>query len=178
MNQRHQFIDLGNRIIYNDGSVLLGEDGLLETLYNDNIELSNIFTEEIEEVERYNKKCFLWGLKEIDTQPIEIDHLSRQTDWNIPESYKCMDIEKYLFDRCSTEIEKERVTQELKEYGSRDMYIVLKAMVYLVDLMKENEIVWGVGRGSSVSSYCLYLIGIHSVDSIKYDLSIKEFLKS
>jgi DNA polymerase III alpha subunit len=43
--------------------------------------------------------------------------------------------------------------------------------------MKENKIVWGVGRGSSVASYVLYLIGVHRIDSIKYDLDIREFLK-
>jgi DNA polymerase III alpha subunit len=48
---------------------------------------------------------------------------------------------------------------------------------YLVDAMRENKIVWGVGRGSSVASYVLYLIGVHRIDSIKYDLDIKEFLK-
>ena len=41
----------------------------------------------------------------------------------------------------------------------------------------EKNSSWGVGRGSSVSSYCLYLIGIHMVDSIKYNLDIQEFFK-
>jgi len=43
--------------------------------------------------------------------------------------------------------------------------------------MRKNNLVWGVGRGSSVSSYLLYLIGVHKVDSYKYRLDIKEFLK-
>jgi DNA polymerase III alpha subunit len=43
--------------------------------------------------------------------------------------------------------------------------------------MRENDIVWGVGRGSSVASYTLYLIGVHKIDSIKYELDINEFLK-
>ena len=35
----------------------------------------------------------------------------------------------------------------------------------------------GVGRGSSVASYILYLIGVHRIDSIKYNLDWKEFLR-
>jgi DNA polymerase III alpha subunit len=38
-------------------------------------------------------------------------------------------------------------------------------------------VLWGVGRGSSVASYCLYILGVHKVDSIKYELDIHEFLK-
>jgi DNA polymerase III alpha subunit len=47
----------------------------------------------------------------------------------------------------------------------------------MVTVCKENNIVLGVGRGSSVASYVLYLLGVHRVDSLKYDLDIKEFLK-
>jgi DNA polymerase III alpha subunit len=50
-------------------------------------------------------------------------------------------------------------------------------MIYLVDVMRENSVVWGVGRGSSVASYVLYLIGVHKIDSVKYNLDFKEFFK-
>jgi len=50
-------------------------------------------------------------------------------------------------------------------------------MIYIVDMMRKNNLVWGVGRGSSVASYVLYLIGIHKIDSLKYNLNIEEFLK-
>lgn len=70
-----------------------------------------------------------------------------------------------------------RVWEELDEFKERGMHNLLRYMIYLVDFMRENNIVWGVGRGSSVSSYVLYLIGIHKVDSIKYGLDINEFLR-
>ena len=41
--------------------------------------------------------------------------------------------------------------------------------------MRKHELVWGVGRGSSVARYVLYLLGVHKVDSLKYNLDIKEF---
>jgi DNA polymerase III alpha subunit len=47
----------------------------------------------------------------------------------------------------------------------------------MIDVFNKNNIVHGVGRGSSTSSYVLYLLGVHFIDSIKYDLDINEFLK-
>jgi len=69
------------------------------------------------------------------------------------------------------------VGKELLMYQKRDLFMLLQYMKYLVDLMRENNIVWGVGRGSSVSSFVLFLIGIHRINSLYYDLDIEEFLK-
>jgi DNA polymerase III alpha subunit len=54
---------------------------------------------------------------------------------------------------------------------------VLRAMKYVVDTLRSNNIVWGVGRGSSVASYVLFIIGVHKIDSVKYKLPINEFFK-
>ena len=69
------------------------------------------------------------------------------------------------------------IAEELEEFKKRDMLDLLKYMIYLVDFMRSNNIVWGVGRGSSVASYVLYLIGVHRVNSIQYDLDWREFLR-
>jgi DNA polymerase III alpha subunit len=57
------------------------------------------------------------------------------------------------------------------------MFSLLQYLKYLVDTMRKNNIVWGVGRGSSVASFVLFLIGIHRINSLYYQLSIDEFLK-
>ena len=44
-------------------------------------------------------------------------------------------------------------------------------------MLRENNRVWGVGRGSSVSSFCLFLIGVHKINPMLYDLDYKEFLR-
>jgi DNA polymerase III alpha subunit len=98
------------------------------------------------------------------------------SNWFIPDEYKDMDIENFLIDQCPTE-NHERLILELTLFRKYDMIIVLKAIKYLVDIMRSNNILWGVGRGSSVASYALYLIGIHKIDPIKYNLSINEFFK-
>ena len=53
----------------------------------------------------------------------------------------------------------------------------LRFCIFMSSKIKENNWVVGVGRGSSVASYCLYLLKIHLVNSIQYNLNIKEFLK-
>lgn len=100
-----------------------------------------------------------------------------QNDWFMPPEYKNLDIAKYVLDLCKTEDELQRAGQELLLYQERDLFPLLRYMKYLVDVMRENKIVWGVGRGSSVASFVLFLIGIHKINSLYYDLSIDEFLK-
>lgn len=102
---------------------------------------------------------------------------SMQNNWYMPEEYKNFDIEKYIQSLCITVQEKDRVEEELKLFKNHNMLTLLRFLKYLVDTMRQNNILWGVGRGSSVASYCLYLLGVHKVDSIKYDLDIREFLR-
>ena len=98
------------------------------------------------------------------------------SDWLIPEEYKKLDIEEFLVDQCPKE-NYDRLIKELELYQKNNMVPVLRAMKYLVDTLRSNNIVWGVGRGSSVASYVLYLIGVHKIDSVKYKLPIEEFFK-
>ena len=51
----------------------------------------------------------------------------------------------------------------------------VKTVIFIVDTFKEAGIVWGVGRGSSCASYILFLLGLHLVDPIKFDISMDEF---
>lgn len=103
---------------------------------------------------------------------IEID----SDNWFMPDKYKHMDIEEYLFEQCP-EGNHHRLMAELQEYRRRNLLPLLRQMKYIVDILRENNIVWGVGRGSSVASYVLFLIGIHRIDSVKYNLPIEEFFK-
>lgn len=100
-----------------------------------------------------------------------------QSNWLMPEKYKTMDIAQYVLDQCQSEAELQRAGSELLLFQERDMFVLLRYLKYLVDTMRENNIVWGVGRGSSVASFVLFLLGIHRINSLYYDLSIDEFLK-
>ena len=95
----------------------------------------------------------------------------------MPKEYISFNIVDYLLSLCKTDVENNRVLEELELFVQYDMINLLCYLKYLVDTMRENNIVWGVGRGSSVASYCLYLLGVHKIDSIKFELDIREFLK-
>jgi len=100
-----------------------------------------------------------------------------QSHWLMPNEYYKLDIAQYILDQCSTDQELQRAGEELILFQDRDMFILLKYLKYLVDTMRKNNIVWGVGRGSSVASFILFLLGIHKINSLYYDLSIDEFIK-
>lgn len=99
-----------------------------------------------------------------------------QNDWFIPDEYKNMDIEGFLVHVCPKE-NYQRLIEELQEFRARNMLDLLRWLKYFVDTCRANKIVWGVGRGSSVASYVLYLIGVHRIDSLKYNLDWRDFLR-
>lgn len=110
-------------------------------------------------------------------QTVEEFDLNMQSNWHMPDEYYKLDIAVWLLDKCTTDTERQRVGQELLLYLDRGLFPLLQYLKYLVDTMRKYNIVWGVGRGSSVSSYVLYLIGVHKIDSLYYDLDIEEFLR-
>jgi hypothetical protein len=95
----------------------------------------------------------------------------------MPEQYQSMDIAAHVLGLCSTEAELQRCGKELLLYQERDLFDLLRFMVYMVDTMTEHRIIWGVGRGSSVASYVLYKLQVHQIDSMYYNLDVEEFLR-
>ena len=124
-----------------------------------------------DDIEQYKKRLY----EEHLNYPIPPDQINTK-NWFIPQEYKNMDIEEFLVNQCPKE-NYDRLINELELYRKNDMIDVLKTMKYIVDTLRKNNIVWGVGRGSSVASYVLYLIGVHKIDSVKYTLPIEEFFK-
>jgi len=100
-----------------------------------------------------------------------------QRNWRMPKEYKELDIAAYVLGLCKEEHELQRVGEELILYQERNLFDILRYLKYLIDTLRKNNIVWGVGRGSSVASYVLFLIGVHKIDSLYYNLNIDEFLK-
>jgi len=103
--------------------------------------------------------------------------LMNQHCWLMPEEYQQLDIAQHVIDCCKTEDEMQRAGKELLMFQERNLFNLLRYLKYLVDTMRANNIIWGVGRGSSVSSYVLYLLGVHRIDSMYYDLDPGEFLR-
>lgn len=102
---------------------------------------------------------------------------NNQENWHMPDDYKEMNIAEYILGLCTTQDELQRCGNELLMYQDRNLFNLLKYLKYLVDTMKKNNIIWGVGRGSSVASYVLFKMEIHKVDSMFYKLDVSEFLR-
>lgn len=157
-------------------------DELCDLLYqNPELDISKIF---VIDPLKYNNavKTFyadLPTLGQYNLADIDIDEFDRtnQSAWFMPNEYQNLDIAQWLLDQCKSQEELQRVGQELLLYQERDLFPLLKQLKYIVDTWRANNIVWGVGRGSSVASHVLYLIGVHRINSMYYDLDINEFLR-
>lgn len=112
---------------------------------------------------------------EPDSQAV-FDHMQQST-WHMPKEYQELDIAEHVLKICSTEAQLQRCGAELLLYQERGLFDLLRYLKYLVDVMKQNNVIWGVGRGSSVASYVLYLLGVHRIDSMYYELDPAEFLR-
>jgi DNA polymerase III alpha subunit len=163
--------DKFKRPIFNDSD-------LIEILYEKNLEcLNNTLVEASSDVLKFNTFTDnLLKVRSNDTIDQETFDQTSQQEWFMPEEYKKMDIESYLVQTCPEE-NYQRLIEELQEFRKRNMLDLLRWLKYFVDTAKQRNIIWGVGRGSSVASYVLYLIGVHKIDSIKYKLDWKEFLR-
>lgn len=111
-----------------------------------------------------------------DMTVAEFDVL-KQNSWHMPDAYRHMDIVEHILSLCGTDAQLQRCGQELLLFQERNLFDLLRYLKYLVDTLRAHRMIWGVGRGSSVASYVLYLLGVHRIDSIYYDLEPTEFLR-
>ena len=160
---------------------------LIDMIYSGNVEKCHVvLCDQNDDVDKFNTAMQAQGLDPLQKYiPLDVDQKTFdgvcQSEWFMPAEYKELDIVTHLLNqnpniKLNSE-EYRRVQEELHEFKMRGMNNLLRYMIYLVDFMRENDIVWGVGRGSSVASYVLYLIGVHRIDSIKYNLDWREFLR-
>lgn len=165
------------------GQAILSSNNLRELiLQGKNIShLNVVFDEEIKQFEEFQAVLlpdvitFLGAPEE--TQTFDEFHQARADEWIFPVVYQQVDVIAWLLNKCTTQEQIDRVYQEYILYEDRNLIMLLRLFIFLVDYMRKNKFVWGVGRGSSVSSYILYLIGVHRVDSLRYGLDINDYLK-
>ena len=179
----NQCSELNDRTLWFDGDSTIPADKILDFINEID---GGIFVDEItSEIKQYNSLFEQCDQIKVKTKFNEIVN-----DWNIPEEYNILDITQYvrecLINDCenknfsNNDIEKriKRIDYELKLFDMFDnMSELIRTLIYIINTLIAHNIVWGIGRGSSVSSYVLYLIGIHDVDSVEYDLDIHDFLR-
>jgi len=164
------------------GDCIVNEDDALEFLYeNPDFDISKLY---FENVDQYQKALEDIGvdLPKLKTAPKRdqsVDEFDKQnySNWHMPKEYYELDMEKYLLDKCQNKQEETRVLTEYELFKKKDFVKVLQFLVYFVDTMRKHNIVWGVGRGSSVASFCLFLIGVHKINPMQYKIDHREFLR-
>jgi len=157
---------------------------LIDMIYSGNVEKCHVvLCDQNDDVDKFNAAMEAQGLDPLQKYiPLDVDTKTFdgvcQSEWFMPDEYKTLNVYDYVMNKAGDDLaELERVEEELAQFKVRGMTNLLRYMIYLVDFMRENDIVWGVGRGSSVASYVLYLIGVHRIDSLKYNLDWREFLR-
>jgi DNA polymerase-3 subunit alpha len=169
------------------GQVIVNVNDVFTALYNgtlsnlsgvqfDSREIVNQFNQAVSSNADHIPKLALYQ-EPNQFESLEMFDKANQLSWFMPKEYNEFPMVEWLLDQTQNEEQYQRVVTELELYIQHGMMELLNYIKYLVDFMREHNLVWGVGRGSSVASYVLYLIGVHKVDSIKYELDIHEFLK-
>lgn len=175
---------LKNRTLWFDGDSTVEPDALADTVLKGMKIKKGIYVSEMtDEIKHFNR---------LSTYQLEVKNSNRPLsfDWNIPESYKTMNLRTYMLQRLEADIDRignlteseieeriERVELELATYHTHDCVELLRTAIYIMDTFREQNVVWGIGRGSSCSSYILYLAGVHDIDSVKFELDITDFLR-
>ena len=176
---------LKDRVLWFDGDSTVNPDTIADMVLSGMRLRKGIHVETITpEIERFNS---------ISTYQLGVKTENRQLsfDWDIPERYLTMNVEKFLLRRLDEEVSAHpeftdadielrisRLENELELFYECNLNFLLRTSIYIVDSFIEREVVWGVGRGSSCASYILYLIGVHDIDSVKYELDPTDFLRA
>ena len=159
------------------GELVFDENDLVDQLMINGVIPDQLIVKNIS-VDKYQLNHIPDFLSESDSElTVEQFDKQNQNNWHMPDEYKNLDIASYILDKCENNEQLQRVGQELLLYQEKNLFDLLKYLKYLVDTMKKHGVIWGVGRGSSVASYVLYLLEVHRIDSIHYDLDPAEFLR-
>lgn len=109
--------------------------------------------------------------------------------WRLPDEYRELNLENYIVSKFlnrSDEFLKKygveqydeavvRIAAEYEQIEKRGMVEFMRTIIYVLDTFRKNEIIWGVGRGSSCACYILFVLGLHSVDCVQHQIPLEEF---
>ena len=163
------------------GDCIFTEQDAIDLLYtNPDFDISKLF---FELTEQYNNSIKDTGLdlQQLQTvpdrpSPADVDK-ANINNWHMPQKYYDIDVLQWLLDKCQNNEEKMRVVAEYELFEKKQFIKVLQFLIYFIDTLRANNVVWGVGRGSSVASFCLFLIGVHKINPLQYNLDYTEFLR-
>ncbi|MFY0658081.1 MAG: hypothetical protein JXR12_15190 [Neptunomonas phycophila] len=174
---------LADRTLWFDGTMSVKPNKYLD--YASKVEAGKLFVTEInDEIEQFNTMAV--GDEQILTKTQMLPYSKK---WNIPAEYKELNVFEYIVQKFEKTAELDdlsedefderltRLTAEYKHFQKKKLVPLLRTLIYVINTFEREKVVWGPGRGSSVSSYLLYVIGVHDVDSVLFGLNITDFLR-
>ena len=178
------YTQLKNCKLWYDGDISIPPEDLASFLMTNGGSTRHICVESMtKEIQQHNKFASQDECITVKTECAPLNY-----DWKLPKEYQSLNIRQVLMEQLGreldsnnysdseTEIRMQRVVNELDIYEKNNLFDVLKTIFFIINTFTDHNVVWGVGRGSSVSSYVLYLLRVHDVDSVKYNLHIKDFI--
>ena len=175
--------ELNDRVLRFDGVSIVNPEMVARLLLLGVAPTQLRVTGETWEIEQFNLNVPDEELiKPAADEPVNID-----LRWQLPPEYRNLDLTvrvvealdarlaELAYDEATLERASTRIAAELIEISRRGMQEFMQTVVYVLDTFRRNDVVWGVGRGSSCASYILFILGLHAVDCVKLDVPMEEF---
>ena len=179
-----QYTELKDRVLWFDGDSTIEPDTIADMLLKGTSLKKGVYVSEVtDEIREFNR---------ISEDQLKVKTSVRPLDfsWNIPDKYLTLNLRRFLLKKLDEEVSRNdsltdedvevriaRVEDELARYYENNLHFLLRTAIYIIDTFREKNVVWGIGRGSACSSYILYLVGVHDIDSVLYELDITDFLR-
>lgn len=154
------------------GMCHVSNQGIIELAYQDKLE-SAVF----EWQDAQSKQQYAQVSEYLDLWPMPLNPTPNWCEWKTPPEYAQINLRSYVMQRCANATQRERAHVELCVIEYLKAEHIFLHLIYLVDSWRSKNLVWGVGRGSSVSCLVLYLIGVNKINPLDYDLCMTEFFK-
>lgn len=141
---------------------------------------TSAITANIHEVKSFNDKVDT-SSEFASSESSALDH-----SWKIPPFYQNLDVFGFVLHKFDTVVKQsnplyheymDRLSFEMEYFENTNSLQFIQCIVFLLDELRSKDIFWGVGRGSSCASLVLYLIGLHKIDPVRFEIPISDFFK-
>lgn len=159
------------RILLKDGNSVVSSLGYAQRILNgENVEGVKVASDRHSELyDKMNNADISIEIEDIhptpDNQHTE-EELNRLVEL-LTESARYSDNQKFV-ERLAVELDFFRRTYNIK--------FILK-VIEVINNFKENDVLWGVGRGSSCASLVAYVLYINDINPVEYNIPFKELSK-
>jgi DNA polymerase III alpha subunit len=167
--------ELNDRTLWFDGTSQVVPDAVPQFILAGVPVEKIVVTELNDDINQYN------SLADIPISCIKIENSQFDYSWNIPVKYQQIDLPSYVYERlverglAGDDRYLQRVMDEMLKVNEYGLEPLFKTLIYVIETLRAEKKVWGVGRGSSCASLILHLIGVHEVDPVRFGISMSEF---